>query len=121
VPRHDELAVLLRSARQLAKLCRDGAALLAEAREHQADPAVMAAARKMASTLLRTKHEAEDVLVAFVLDCSRCGRRVHWGPGRGGASSVTGRTRSPRRTITLRGCGGESPDWDSWRCDWRWV
>jgi hypothetical protein len=35
----------------------------------------MAAARKMHSETLRTKHGAEDVLVAFVLDCSRCGRR----------------------------------------------
>jgi hypothetical protein len=41
----------------------------------------MSAARKMASDLQRTKHEAEDVLVAFVLDCNRCGRRVHWVPG----------------------------------------
>jgi len=83
MPRHDELTVLMRSARELAKLCRDGAALVAEAREHHADPAVMAAARKMASDLQRTKHAAEDVLVAFVLDCSRCGRRVHWVRGEG--------------------------------------
>jgi hypothetical protein len=31
MPRHDELTVLLRSPRQLAKLCRDGVALVAEA------------------------------------------------------------------------------------------
>jgi hypothetical protein len=31
MPRHDELTVLLRSARQLWNLCRDGAALVAEA------------------------------------------------------------------------------------------
>jgi hypothetical protein len=73
--------VLLWSARQLSKLCRDAAALVAEARDADAPPAVMSAARKMASDLQRTKHEAEDVLVAFVLDCNRCGRRVHWVPG----------------------------------------
>ena len=48
--------VLMRSARQLAKLCRQGTALVHEARDHQADPAVIAAARKMASDLTRTKH-----------------------------------------------------------------
>lgn len=73
--------MLMRSARQLAKLCRDGAALVTEARDHHADPAVMAAARKMHSDVLRTKHAAKDVLVAFVLDCSRWSRRVHWVPG----------------------------------------
>jgi hypothetical protein len=83
VPRHDELTVLLRSARTLSMLCRDGTALVTEARESQAPPSVVAAARQMHSTLLRTKHEAEDVLVAFVLDCNRCGRRVHWVPGEG--------------------------------------
>jgi hypothetical protein len=73
--------VLLRSARQLAKLCRDGTELVAEARDANATPSVLAAARQMHSTLPPTKHEAEDVLVAFVLDCNRCGRRVHWVPG----------------------------------------
>lgn len=48
-------AVLRRSARELARLCRDGAALVAEARAHHADAAVMAAARKMASDLQRTE------------------------------------------------------------------
>jgi hypothetical protein len=43
----------------------------------------MAAARQMHSNLLRTKHATEDVLVAFVLDCSRCGRRVHGVTGEG--------------------------------------
>jgi hypothetical protein len=47
------------------------------------EASLMEAARMMASNLMRTKHEAEDVLVAFVLDCSRCGRRVHWVPGEG--------------------------------------
>jgi hypothetical protein len=28
-------------------------------------------------------HACEDVLVAFVLDCVRCGRRFHWVPGEG--------------------------------------
>jgi hypothetical protein len=83
MPRRDELTVLLRSARELAKLWQQGAALVAEAREHHADQAVMAAARQMASDVQRSKHAAEDVLVAFVLDCSRCGRRVHWVPGEG--------------------------------------
>ena len=32
----------------------------------------------MASDLMRSKHAAEDVLVAFVLDCNRWGRRVRW-------------------------------------------
>jgi hypothetical protein len=41
--RHDELTVLMRSARQVAKLCRDGAALVADARDAHAPPAVMAA------------------------------------------------------------------------------
>jgi hypothetical protein len=83
MPDPSELSVLLRTARQLAKLCEQGATLVAEARAHRAAPAVMAAARRMHSETLRTKHAAEDVLVAFVLDCSRCGRRVHWLPGEG--------------------------------------
>ena len=73
----------MRSARRLARLCRDGAALVAEARDHEVGDAVMAGVRKMHSDLLRTKHAAEDELVAFVLDCERCGRRVHWVPGEG--------------------------------------
>jgi hypothetical protein len=83
MPRHGDLEVLLRTAGQLTKLCQQGAALVAEARDHHADAAIMAAARKMASDLLRTKHAAEDVLVAYVLDCERCGRGVHWVPGEG--------------------------------------
>jgi hypothetical protein len=43
----------------------------------------MEAARMMASDLLRSKHAIEDELVAFVLDCNRCGRRVHWVFGEG--------------------------------------
>jgi hypothetical protein len=81
MPRRDELTVLLRSARQLSKLCLDAAVLLTQAREAHAPPAVEAAARQMALNLMRTKHEAEDVLVAFVLDCNRCGLRVHRVPG----------------------------------------
>ncbi|HYT79832.1 MAG TPA: hypothetical protein VEQ37_11355 [Actinomycetota bacterium] len=77
MPRLDDLSVLLKSARRLAKLCRDGAALVVEARDHDANPTVMAAARRLHSELLRTKHAVEDELVAFVLDCERCGRRVH--------------------------------------------
>ena len=83
MPRDDELTVLMRSAQQLAKLRRDAVLLLAEAQEANAPPGVTAAAREMHANLQRTKHEAEDVLVAFVLDCVRCGRRVHWVPGEG--------------------------------------
>ena len=83
MPRRDELTVLLRSARELAKLCQQGADLVAEARGHHADSAVMAAARMMASDLQRGKHAIEDELVAFVLDCSRCGPQVDWVPGEG--------------------------------------
>jgi len=83
MPRRDELTVLLRSASQLAKLCEQGAALVKEARHRQVDGVVLGAARRMHSELLRTKHAAEDALVAFVLDCSRCGLRVHWVPGEG--------------------------------------
>ncbi len=54
-----------------------------EARDSGSPAPVVAAARRMHSDLLRTKHAAEDVLVAFVLDCSRCDRRVHWVPGEG--------------------------------------
>jgi hypothetical protein len=32
----------------------------------------------MMSDLLRTKHALENEIVAVILDCSRCGRRVHW-------------------------------------------
>jgi hypothetical protein len=67
MPRHDELSVLMRTARQLAKLCRDGAALVAEARDRSAPEQVMAAARSMHSELLSTKH----ALVTWVLDCER--------------------------------------------------
>jgi hypothetical protein len=81
--RHSDLAALLRTAGQLAKLCEQGAALVAEARDHDADPPVMAMARKMASDLQRTKHAAEDEIVAFVLDCDRCGRRIPWVSGEG--------------------------------------
>ena len=56
--RGDELATLLRSARQQATLCRDGA-LVAGARDHDANQAVMAAAPKMHSDLLQTKHAAD--------------------------------------------------------------
>ena len=77
------LTVLLQSARELARLCQQRAALVAEARDAKVPQAVMAAALKMASDLQRTKHAAEDVLVVFVLDCIRCGRRVHWVPGEG--------------------------------------
>ncbi len=56
---------------------------MAEARDHHADGLVMGAARKMHSELLRTKHAVEDELVAWVLDCERCGRRVHLVPGEG--------------------------------------
>jgi len=56
---------------------------VAEARDYHAGAKVMVAARSMHSALLRTKHAVEDELVAFVLDCSRCGRRVHWIPGEG--------------------------------------
>jgi hypothetical protein len=73
--------VLLRTARQLAKLCQDGAALVEKARARSAPDQVMAAARQMRWELLRTKHAVEDELVAFVLDCERCGRRVHWVSG----------------------------------------
>src|SRR5437764_5106155 len=78
------LPILLGTARQLAKLCRGAAALVQEARDagHQ-DDAVIAAARLMHSDLLRTKHAVEDELVTWVLDCSRCGRRVHWVVGEG--------------------------------------
>ena len=68
MPRHDELTVLLRSARQLAKLCRDAAALVSEARDHEVPPEVMAGVRKVHSDLLRSKHALEDEIVAFVLD-----------------------------------------------------
>jgi hypothetical protein len=80
---YDELTALLRTTRQLAKLCEQGASMVQEARVRQADSVVMAAARQMHSELLSTKHAVEDELVAFVLDCSRCGRRVHWVPGDG--------------------------------------
>ena len=78
------LAALLRTARKLAKLCRGAAALVQEAREAgQGDDAVMAAARLMHNDLLRTEHAVEDELVTWVLDCSLCGRRVHWVVGEG--------------------------------------
>jgi hypothetical protein len=63
-----ELETLLHTARQLTKLGQESAALVAEARERLADATVMAAARQMHSTLLRTKHETEDLLVSFVLE-----------------------------------------------------
>src|SRR5262249_46814272 len=89
----DELTALLTMARRLSKLCRQGVAVVIEARDHHADPSVMDAASHMASELLKTEHAAEDELVAFVLDCSRCGRRVHWVPRRG----MRARPLGPRR------------------------
>jgi len=82
--RHGDFAVLLRTARELARLCRGAAKLVQEARDagHQ-DDTVIAAARLMHSDLLRTKHAVEDELVTWVLDCSKCGRRVHWVVGEG--------------------------------------
>jgi len=109
--RRDELAVLLRSARQLAKLCRDGAALVAEARDADAPRVVMAATRQMHSNLQRTKHAAEDVLVAYVLDCSRCCR-----PGPLGA-----RRGMRARALGARGASTEG-SWPTARTGWevRW-
>jgi len=68
------------------------------ARGHGANGAILGAALKMASELRRTKYAAEDVLVAFVLDCER------WAGGSTGfwarnAGWVTGQTRSRRRII----------------------
>ena len=91
---------------------------MAEARDHHAPPAVMAAARQMASDLQRTKHEAEDVLVAFVLDCNRCGRRVHWVPGEGCKLGHWAHAEPARQRIidpssgdmTLAWIGVSSPD-----------
>jgi hypothetical protein len=83
MPSHGDLGTLLRTARQLAKLFQQGAGLVEEAHEHHASEQVMAAARVMHSELLSTKHAVEDELVAFVVDCERCGRRVHWVPGHG--------------------------------------
>ncbi len=57
--------------------------MVQEARVRQAGNVVMAAAQQMHSELLRTKHAVEDELVTWALDCSRCGRRVHWVPGVG--------------------------------------
>ena len=66
-----EPRTLVRTARQLAKLCQDGAALVPDARERRAPESVMAAARSMHSQLLRTKQAIEDELVSFVVDCER--------------------------------------------------
>ncbi len=57
--------------------------MVQEARVRQPDSGVMAAARSMHSELLRTKHAIEDDLVTWILNCERCGRRVHWVPGEG--------------------------------------
>ena len=68
----------------------------------------------MYSLLLRTKHGAGVEPVAWVLDYSWYGRRVHWSRARG-ANSVTGRAMgtgramagqpsdTPAVTIELRG------------------
>jgi hypothetical protein len=111
--RQDELTVLLRTARRLSDLCAQGAAHEAEARDHYADAAIMAAARRMHSETLRTKHAAEDALVAFVLDCSRCGRRVHWVPSDGCESSATGLMRSRHPRITGPSSGDMTLAWAS--------
>jgi hypothetical protein len=81
MPRGD-LEILLRSARHLAKLCEQGVAMVAEARESGSE-AVFEMARSMHNQPLRTKHALEDELVAWVLDCNRCGRHVHCVPGEG--------------------------------------
>jgi uncharacterized protein YbjT (DUF2867 family) len=104
MPRQDELSTLLQAARQLAKLCEQGAALATEARDHRADAVVMMAARKMSSELLRTKHAAEDVLASSILDCTRCGRRVHWVPGDGCARAL-GASGADAPPIIGRGLG----------------
>jgi hypothetical protein len=83
VQRRGDLITLMRAARQLAKLCDSGAAMVAQARDSDAAEALMIAARQMHSELLRTKHSVEDELVTWILDCERCGRRVHWVPGEG--------------------------------------
>jgi hypothetical protein len=78
-----ELGVLVHSALSLAKICHEAAVLVNEARERDAPLEVKAAARRVHNDLLWTKHELEDELVMVILDCSRCGQRVHWVPGEG--------------------------------------
>ncbi|HYT78328.1 MAG TPA: hypothetical protein VEQ37_03555 [Actinomycetota bacterium] len=72
MPLHDELSVLLRTARQLSKLCQQGAGLVEEARDRDAPEQVMAAPRSMHSELLRTKHAVEDELRAFFTGSQVC-------------------------------------------------
>jgi len=83
MPRRGDLEILLGTARQLSKLCEQGAALVEGARTNQAGESIVMAARGMHSQLLRTKHAVEDELVAWALDCERCGLRIHWVPGEG--------------------------------------
>jgi hypothetical protein len=84
--------------------------MVQEARVRQADSVVMAAARQMHSELLSTKHAVEDELVAFVLDCERCGPA---GP------------LDPRRWVRARPLGalgasaGRSPAAAGARARWR--
>src|SRR4051794_2988799 len=78
----NDLKTLIRTARRLAGLVAQAEALVEEAREVRGP--VLEAARVMHSDLLRTKHAVEDELVAWILDCQRCGLRVHWVVGEGG-------------------------------------
>ena len=79
-----------------------------EARDSHAPEQVMAAARKMHSETLRTKHTARDALVAFVLDCTRCGPPGPLGSGRrvrarplGALGAGAGRPRATRSLKTI--------------------
>jgi hypothetical protein len=79
--RRGDLTIPLRAARQLAASCRQAADLADQARG--SGQAIEQAARQMHSDLQRSKHAIEDELVAWVQDCERCGRRVHWVVGEG--------------------------------------
>jgi hypothetical protein len=72
-----DLSILLRAGRKLEALCRQAEAVVGETQGLE-NPAVRTAAREMQAQLRRTKHALEIQLVAWVLDCQSCGRRVHW-------------------------------------------
>ena len=60
------------------------------------------AAKLLRLDLLRVKGDLERELGRLVLDCQRCGRRVHWGPGCRERPRPLGVTASQRRMTTTR-------------------
>jgi hypothetical protein len=83
VRHRNDLEILTHAADQLAGVIGQVEEFLQEAKTTVGAGRVVETAGLIHSDLLRTKDAVEDELVAWVLDCERCGRPMHWVPGDG--------------------------------------